>query len=253
MWRALGGAVAFLLGVSLAGFALTFLETKFPGIWLPLALPAAIFFLLAMLPRAAGSRFPYALFTGGGIVTGWLYTRERIPMEPGDHLTKYAPYGVIALGAVGFLWWLAAIMGDKKRPAWILLLMLSGLAWMIAFFSSSKGGPGQMFAFFEHYFHLSEEAAWNATIAVRKTIHYSSYGLVGLVALFAARRSGAARTVWFALLLTLCYASFDEFRQSYVPGRTSSAWDVLLDLAGSATFVGVASWRKGNKGKGIKE
>jgi VanZ family protein len=40
-------------------------------------------------------------------------------------------------------------------------------------------------------------------------------------------------------------AAMDEARQHFVPNRTGSAWDVLLDLSGAATFLLVlAIWER---------
>jgi VanZ family protein len=37
----------------------------------------------------------------------------------------------------------------------------------------------------------------------------------------------------------------DEARQHFVPNRTGSAWDVMLDLSGAATFLLVlAIWER---------
>lgn len=82
---------------------------------------------------------------------------------------------------------------------------------------------------------------------IRKTGHFVGYGLVSLGFFNAWRvtlehrwppwppvswtrfRNAAA----LALVCTLLLASWDEWHQSFLPGRTSSARDVLLDLCGA--------------------
>jgi VanZ family protein len=41
---------------------------------------------------------------------------------------------------------------------------------------------------------------------------------------------------FLALLGTALIASADEYHQSYLPNRTSSPWDVLLDCCGAITL-----------------
>jgi len=39
-----------------------------------------------------------------------------------------------------------------------------------------------------------------------------------------------------AMTLTLLAASLDEFHQSFIPSRTSSPYDVMLDMTGALCF-----------------
>jgi VanZ family protein len=81
---------------------------------------------------------------------------------------------------------------------------------------------------------------------IRKSGHFAGYGLVSL-AFFNAWRVTLERRwpAWppdswvrfrkaaaLALVCTLLLASWDEWHQSFLPGRTSSVWDVLLDFCG---------------------
>jgi VanZ family protein len=76
---------------------------------------------------------------------------------------------------------------------------------------------------------------------LRKTGHFLGYGLVGLSWLRAWRMT---RPDWLfrtrallAIVATAVIASCDEFHQSFLPNRTSSPWDVLLDCTGALIFV----------------
>ena len=46
-----------------------------------------------------------------------------------------------------------------------------------------------------------------------------------------------------ALLVSLLVALADEFHQSFVPSRTASPWDVLLDGVGALLAQGIISLR----------
>jgi VanZ family protein len=76
---------------------------------------------------------------------------------------------------------------------------------------------------------------------IRKAGHFVGYGLVGLSWLRAWRRT---RPNWLfsvdaalALAATAIIASADEFHQSFLPNRTSSPWDVLLDCTGALAML----------------
>jgi VanZ family protein len=76
---------------------------------------------------------------------------------------------------------------------------------------------------------------------IRKTGHFVGYGLVGLSWLRALRMT---RPGWkfridaaLAMLATAVIASSDEFHQSFLPNRTSSPWDVLIDCSGALVLL----------------
>ncbi len=81
---------------------------------------------------------------------------------------------------------------------------------------------------------------------IRKVGHFFAYGFVSLVFFRAWRmtfrlsRSYSAvtaslRAAAVALLSTLILCSADEFHQSFLPKRTGSPFDVLLDMCGAIT------------------
>ncbi len=70
---------------------------------------------------------------------------------------------------------------------------------------------------------------------VRKAAHVTEYAILSGL-LFRALRwsmSGLWRRGVFALVPALLFAPLDEFHQSFVPSRTSSARDVLIDYCGA--------------------
>jgi VanZ family protein len=82
-----------------------------------------------------------------------------------------------------------------------------------------------------HYIHL----------AIRKSGHFAGFGLVGLTWLRAWRitmpRARFVRVELCALIGTALIATADEFHQSFLPNRTSSPRDVLLDCIGAFTMM----------------
>jgi len=89
------------------------------------------------------------------------------------------------------------------------------------------------------------DATWDLVHhLIRKSGHFLGYGALGLVWLRAWRMtvpdarflSQAGR----ALLATALVASWDEWHQTFLPNRTGSPWDVLLDCFGAAAMIGMA-------------
>jgi len=73
--------------------------------------------------------------------------------------------------------------------------------------------------------------------AIRKTGHFFGYGFIGLAWLRAwwmtLPRSKFLHDAFLALLGTALVASCDEWHQTFLPNRTGSVWDVLLDCLGA--------------------
>jgi VanZ family protein len=82
---------------------------------------------------------------------------------------------------------------------------------------------------------------------IRKTAHVTEYALLGwlafrAVSLSLALESTLARVAALALALALAVAVTDELHQSFLPERTSSPWDVAIDLSGAFVAIAVALW-----------
>ncbi len=78
---------------------------------------------------------------------------------------------------------------------------------------------------------------------IRKTGHFLGYGVLGLTWLRAWRMTLPETRflvqATLALVGTALVASCDEWHQAFLPNRTGSPWDVLLDSCGAAIMVGV--------------
>lgn len=72
---------------------------------------------------------------------------------------------------------------------------------------------------------------------VRKAAHLGEYGIFGALvfrAIRADREGWNWRWALAAIVIAALYAASDEWHQSFVPSRTASAWDVLIDATGAS-------------------
>jgi VanZ family protein len=81
---------------------------------------------------------------------------------------------------------------------------------------------------------------------VKKAGHMVGYGLLATSYLHAVNRRDN-KSVFIAWLLAVLYAFTDEYHQSFVAGRHSSIWDVILfDNFGAILALCFISWRNKN-------
>jgi VanZ family protein len=95
---------------------------------------------------------------------------------------------------------------------------------------------------FEAIFGRVPNARWEVIHhLIRKCGHFFGYGFLG-VAWLRAWWMSLPRLRFFsdaalALLGIFLVASCDEWHQSYLPNRTGSVWDVLLDCCGAIALL----------------
>ena len=95
---------------------------------------------------------------------------------------------------------------------------------------------------FQTLFGPVSDARWEAIHHyIRKSGHFLGYGAIGLAWLRAwrmtLRDSIFIADAVLALLGTSLLATWDEWHQSFLPNRTSSPLDVLLDCAGASVML----------------
>lgn len=82
-----------------------------------------------------------------------------------------------------------------------------------------------------------------ANVAVRKAAHLGAFGVLALLVRQAwAPWPYPRRSAW---ALATLYAVADEWHQTWVPGRTGTWYDVVIDALGAA----VALWLAGGRGQ----
>jgi len=93
---------------------------------------------------------------------------------------------------------------------------------------------------------ITPDQLLSAHFLTRKIAHFAEYALLALLAARAFIPSSRVflRRAWFAasLLLVIAYALFDEYHQSFVPTRTGTIWDSLIDIAGGLTALLALGW-----------
>jgi len=130
---------------------------------------------------------------------------------------------------------------------WVRAWFPVGLAvLMIAMESTEYLGAdhtsGPLLWLWEHVIGPVNERAW-ALIhhIIRKTGHFTGYGIVALTWLRAfwmsLPRLNFFQAAALALLGTALTASSDEFHQTFLPNRTGLASDVVLDCCGAMTML----------------
>jgi VanZ family protein len=136
-------------------------------------------------------------------------------------------------------------MSSKRRgpkfwiSAWLPVaigvgvIMVESTEWL-----GSDHTSGPLRWLFESIFGPVANVRWELLHhLIRKSGHFLGYGAMGLLWLRAwwltLPHSRFLHDAFLALLGTALVASFDEWHQSFLPNRTGSPWDVLLDCCGA--------------------
>lgn len=131
-------------------------------------------------------------------------------------------------------WWPAIV--------WIGLITFESTDYM-----SSQNTSSMLYDVLTRLFgriNLSEFFYWHHLM--RKAGHVIGYAMLGLLLLRALWMTFAHRPKWlrllpvFAWLGTALVAAIDEWHQSYIPSRTGTSWDVLLDSAAGLAALALA-------------
>jgi VanZ family protein len=128
--------------------------------------------------------------------------------------------------------WIAAVL-------WLIVIAIESTAWLSAHNTSRI-----LYPLLHYLFGLDHQRFEFIHFYIRKGGHVFGYGLLSIL-LFRAWRetlpslTGARWTLrWSAIAVfgTAIVASLDEWHQSYIPSRTGTPQDVLLD-----TYAGIGA------------
>jgi VanZ family protein len=130
----------------------------------------------------------------------------------------------------GFLYWV-----------YVWLPVALGIAVIVLESTESFGSDhtsGPLRRIFEFLFGNVSDDRWETLHhLIRKTGHFLGYGFIGLAWLrawwFTLPHSRFIQDAFLALLGTALVASCDEWHQTFLPNRTGTPWDVLLDCTGA--------------------
>lgn len=119
----------------------------------------------------------------------------------------------------------------------IAIIMLESTTW---FGADHTSGP--LRAIVQAIFGPISDERWEPIHhIIRKCGHFVGYGLLGLMWLRAwwmtLRNSAFFTCALLALAGTALIASCDEWHQTYLPNRTGTPWDVLLDSCGATAAI----------------
>jgi VanZ family protein len=120
--------------------------------------------------------------------------------------------------------------------AWMLVIFCASGDLMSAEHTSRFIGP------FLHWLapDISDAAIASIQLLVRKCAHLTGYAILAALLYRAVCRGRylLGRAAALAFLIAALYAALDEFHQSFVPSRTGTPRDVVIDCIGAA--IGLA-------------
>lgn len=94
-----------------------------------------------------------------------------------------------------------------------------------------------------------EKIVDNTRLFVRKTAHFTSYFILGILAylIFSNVNLPTKKVIFYTILLCFIYACSDEAHQLFSSGRTARILDVLIDTCGSMCACFIAYHLKKDK------
>ncbi len=120
----------------------------------------------------------------------------------------------------------------KKIHVALPLLIMAVLYWLSSIPGKPLPGDPELYSLFY----------WMSP-SLQNTLHIPAYAALGWAwrwALGAWLRASSARVIG-ACVIAAAYGVFDEWHQSFVPGRYASFTDVMLDVAGAALGIWLAA------------
>lgn len=126
--------------------------------------------------------------------------------------------------------------------AWLAVLLCIAVIWIFSGESFSAASTSGLLTKLLRWLH--PEISWRAILRIhsfaRKAAHLTEYAVLAVLAFRALRLSldvSTPRVIVLALGLVVAVAALDELRQSFLPERTGSLADVVIDFLGGALGV----------------
>lgn len=258
--KPLVAGAAWLIGAALSSAAIFVVLGLFsridPQMWMVFTLALVTGLVMRSWPNVRSQvQWSLTVFYMAAYVatvgSAWVLGMDKTSLSPTlRSLAQHAQVvaAVMAVG-LGLLLAVLAVAYRKKSPwASVGLAAVIICSSLVAFFSGTRGAPGGSAAWLASFLHIGPAAADAIVHFARKTVHFVFFGSFAWFGLRAAQAAGASRglAISSAFAFALSHACIDEWRQVSAPGRTGSAWDVLLDLSGMVVFVFLAT-RRPNK------
>lgn len=132
---------------------------------------------------------------------------------------------------------------SRQASAWVPVaacVLVIAMESTVYFGADHTSGPLQQFFEFLLQRRFTQPEWWRLHLLIRKCGHFLGYGILSIAWFRAfwmtwkADDPGRRRSVVHALAMlgTLLVASSDEIHQLFLPNRTGSIWDVLIDCTG---------------------
>ena len=122
---------------------------------------------------------------------------------------------------------------SRRGVRGLVAYWLPPLAWMVAIFylSAQPDLPGPPEPLLDTLF--------------KKGAHFVTYAMFAFLWWRALSRGMMTHraALGTAFAIAVVYGISDEFHQSFIPGRSPSSRDVLIDAAGAAAALGLIWWR----------
>ena len=141
-------------------------------------------------------------------------------------------------------------LGQSRRRVWrsrlsryLPLVLWLGLIFFASTGEFSASNTSLIIGPLLHWLfpNITDERVALVHFFVRKLAHFTEYAVLALLAIRAFINSSqkSIKRHWFliSLLLVALYALTDEFHQSFIPSRTASIYDSLIDTSGGLTAL----------------
>jgi VanZ family protein len=107
----------------------------------------------------------------------------------------------------------------SKLLAWLLVV-----GWMAIIYAFSAQA---------HSGEITEAVLGPANLLVRKAAHMTEYCILYILLRHAFLLTDARKSSFWPFLIAALYAATDEYHQIFVPGRSATVSDVLIDSMGA--------------------